>query len=587
MRIMSDKTEEPRIGVFICHCGHNIAGYLDVEKVAKQAGELPNVAFSADEMFMCSDAGQQLIKDKVKELGLNRVVVASCSPRMHEPTFRHVVEEVGINRYLFDQVNLREQVSWCHQTEWDKATEKAWDLVRMSVARARKLESLPIKTVKVVPRTLIVGGGIAGLRAALDIAERGFEVVIVEKNSKMGGHVKRWTHLFPSDQSGPEVLKSLLINVQKNENITIMLESKVSKFDGYVGNFQVTVTNQKSGAETELEIGAAIITTGFEPFKPVGYYGYGKSPNIMTLAELQEIPRSEKLLRPSDGKPVKKLVFIGCVGSREPGKPGHEHCSRYCCSATAKAASDLRKRIDEVFILYQDVRTYGKHHEELQRLARREHVIFSKFHRNEKPQVKVVNGKVRVTWRDVLANIELEVDADLLVLSSAMVPPEDIEETSRMFSLTRSPDGFFNPEHIKLAPLTTHTAGVMIAGASQAAKLASESVVDASGAAAKAVSLMAAGEVEIESTVAHVIPELCSACHTCVTACAYHAIAIDETKDPPVSFVTEAKCKGCGTCAAACPSGSIIMYHSTDDEIMAMVEAFLLPEPETEGGITV
>ena len=583
---MSDTKEKPRIGVFVCHCGHNIAGYLDVEKVAKQAGELPDVVFSVDEMFMCSDAGQQLIKDKIKEHDLNRVVVASCSPRMHEPTFRRAVEEADVNRYMFDQVNLREHVSWCHQNEWDKGTEKAWDLVRMSVARARMLESLPIKTVKVTPRTLIVGGGIAGLLAALDIAERGFDVVIVEKNSELGGSVLKWTHLFPTDQTGTELLKPLIRNVKKHERITIMLNSKVSVFDGYIGNFEVTVKNQKSGAEETLDIGTAIVTTGFQTFKPEGYYSYGESPDIITLADLQEIPRSAGLMRPSDGKPVKKLVFIGCVGSREPGKLGHEHCSRSCCSATAKAASDLSERVDEVIILYQDIRTYGKGHEEMHRLARREHVIYSKFRKDEKPTVKVIDGRVHVTWHDVLAGRDLQVDADLLVLASAMVPPEDIVETSKLFSLTRSPDGFFNPEHIKLAPLTTHTAGVMIAGASQAAKNASESVVDASGAAAKAVGLMAAGEVEIESTVAHVVPDLCSSCHTCVTACPYGAISMDNEHDPPVAFVQEAKCKGCGTCSAACPSGAILMYHSTDDQIMTMVEAYLCYTPKAEGGGT-
>jgi len=580
---MSD-IQEPRIGVFVCHCGHNIAGYLDVEKVAKQAGELSNVVYSVDEMFMCSDAGQQLIKDKIKEFDLNRVVVASCSPRMHEPTFRRAVEEEGVNRYMFDQVNLREHVSWCHQNEWDNATEKAWDLVRMSVARARKLESLPIKTVNVTQRTLVVGGGIAGLRAAMDIAERGFDVVIVEKDSELGGHVRKYTHIFPTDQSGAEILKPLIKDVKKHDRITVMLNSKVIEFDGYIGNFLVTVKNEKTGAEEKLDIGTAVITTGFEPFKPKGYYGYGETPDIITLAELQEIPRSEGLARPSDGKPVKRLVFIGCVGSREPGNLGHEHCSRYCCSATAKAASDLADRVDEVMILYQDVRTYGRGHEELHRLARAQHVMYSKFPRDEKPNIDTSAGKIHISWRDVLADTNLQIDADLLVLSSAMVPPEDIVETSKMFSLTRSPDGFFNPEHIKLAPLTTHTAGVMIAGTAQAAKNASEAVIDASGAAAKAVALMAAGEVEIESTVSHVIPDLCSSCHTCVTACPYGAISMDNEHDPPVAFVQEAKCKGCGTCAAACPSGAIVMYHSTDDQIMTMVEAYLCYEPEVEGG---
>ncbi len=581
---MSDAKEEPRIGVFVCHCGHNIAGTVDVVSVAAMARELPNVVFSTDEMFMCSDAGQTLIKEKIKELNLNRVVVASCSPRMHEPTFRRVVEEADVNRYLFDQVNLREHVSWCHSREPEKATEKAKDLVRMSVARAAKLESLPIKSVEVIPKTLIIGGGIAGLRASLDIAERGFDVILVEKDRQLGGNVAKWTHLFPTDDSGAQVIGPLISDVKKHKRIKIHTRSKVSDFDGFVGNFGVKIKNLDTEKKRRYEVGAVIVATGFEPFKPVGYYGYGTHPDIITLAELQEMKPNEMLLRPSDGKPVKKLVFIGCVGSREPGKKGHEHCSRHCCSATAKAAGDLRDRVDEALVLYQDIRTYGKGHEEFYRLARQKHVIYSKFPQDAKPEVTIKRGKVHLRWFDVLAGVELEFEPDLLVLASAMIPPADMDETAKMFSLTRSGDGFFNPEHIKLAPLTTHTAGVMIAGAAQAAKNASESVIDASGAAAKAVSLMAQGKVEIESTVSHVISELCSSCRTCVTACPYGAISMDSEHDPPIAFVTEAKCKGCGTCAAACPSSAIIMYHSTDEQIMAMVEAYLCTTPEAQGG---
>ncbi|MFW9927062.1 MAG: CoB--CoM heterodisulfide reductase iron-sulfur subunit A family protein [Candidatus Thorarchaeota archaeon] len=581
---MSGSDEEPRIGVFVCHCGHNIAGTVDVEAVAQMACTLPNVVYSTDEMFMCSDAGQMLIKDMIKEHKLNRVVVASCSPRMHEPTFRRVVEEAGINRYLFDQVNLREHVSWCHMREPELATEKANDLVRMSVARAAKLQNLPIKKVNVLPTTMIVGGGIAGLRASLDIAERGFDVLLVEKTSKLGGNVAKWTHLFPSDESGADIIKPLIQEVRRHKRIRILIESKVTEFDGYIGNFGVTIKNLKTEREKKYDVGTVIVATGFEPFKPFGYYSYGESPNILTLAELQELPPSKELTRPSDGKPVKKMVFIGCVGSRLPGIKGHEHCSRHCCSATAKAAADLRDRVDEVLVLYQDIRTYGKGHEEFHRLARQKHVIYSKFPQNQYPEVLVKKGIIQVNWRDILAGEDLEFKPDLVVLASAMIPPEDVEQTSHLFSLTRSSDGFFNPEHIKLAPLTTHTVGVMIAGAAQAAKNASEAVIDASGAAAKAVGLMAKGEVEIESTVSHVIPELCSGCHTCLTACPYHAITMDETKEPPIAFVTEAKCHGCGTCASACPSSAIVMYHSTDDQILTMVEAFLCPTPEAQGG---
>ncbi|MGQ4870833.1 MAG: CoB--CoM heterodisulfide reductase iron-sulfur subunit A family protein [Candidatus Thorarchaeota archaeon] len=575
--------EEPRIGVFVCHCGHNIAGTVDVERVAKEASKFPNVVFSTDEMFMCADSGQELIRTKIKEFGLNRVVVASCSPRMHEPTFRRVVEEGGLNRYLFEQVNLREHVSWCHMHEPEAATEKAIDLVRMAVARAARLESLPIKTVSVIPRTLIVGGGIAGLRAALDIADRGFEVVLVEKTPKLGGHVIKWTHMFPGDRTGEQVIGPMIERAMDHPRIKVYTDSKVVGFDGYIGNFEATIRSNDGKSEDKVEVGAVIVATGFKAFKPKGYYAYGESPDIVTLEELQEMPRRDELLRPSDGKPVKRIAFIGCVGSREPGVKGHEHCSRYCCSAVAKAAADLRDRVEEALVLYQDVRTYGRGHEGIHRLAREKRVIFSKFEPSEKPKVTVKKGKIIMEWHDVLADDDLRFEPDLLVLASAMVPPDDVEETANLFSLTRSGDGFFNPEHIKLAPLTTHTAGIMIAGVAQAAKNASESVVDASGAAAKAASLLAKGEVEIESTVAHVDPELCSSCHTCVTACPYGATSMDNSRDPPVAVVTEAKCHGCGTCAAGCPSGAITMLHSTDDQILSMVEALLMPAM-TSGG---
>ncbi|MHA1961408.1 MAG: CoB--CoM heterodisulfide reductase iron-sulfur subunit A family protein [Candidatus Thorarchaeota archaeon] len=578
------EAETPRIGVFVCHCGHNIAGTVDVMKVAEMAEGLPHVVFSTHEMFMCADGGQQLIRDKVAEHGLNRVVVASCSPRMHEPTFRKVVEEAGLNRYLFEQTNLREHVSWCHMREPDAATEKAIDLVKMSVARASELSVLPLKTVTVAPTTLIVGAGITGLRAAVDIADRGFDVVLVDKDPELGGHVRKWTHMFPTGESGPEVVTPLVKQVKKHKRIRVMSGSRVVGLDGYIGNFEVTIENTDTQVQTNVDIGAVIMATGFVPFKPEGYFGYGESPDIVTLDELQELPPRETLLRPSDGKPVKTAAFIGCVGSREHGKKGHEHCSRYCCSAVAQAASDLRDMMDEVVILYKSIRTYGKHHEELHRLSRTKHVIYSRYPIDEEPEVEVVDGKIQMRWTDVFADEELQFQPDLLILPTAMVPPPDMEDTSKLFSLTRSADGFFNPEHIKLAPVTTHTAGIMIAGAAQAAKSASEAVIDASGAAAKAVSLMARGEVEIESTVSQVLPDLCSSCHTCIAACPYGAISMDESKDPVVAFVTEAKCHGCGTCAAACPSSAIVMFHSTDDQILSMVEAYLCPAGETEGG---
>jgi heterodisulfide reductase subunit A len=574
--------EVPRIGVFVCMCGHNIAGTVDVEAVAKMAESLPYVAFSTTTMFMCADSGQQLIKDSIKEHNLNRVVVASCSPRMHEPTFRRVVEEADVNRYLFDQVNLREHVSWCHMRQPEEATEKAKDLVRMSVARAALLESLPVKTVKVEPKALIVGGGVTGMRAALDVADRGFDAILVEREKKLGGQVAKLASVYPTGEQGDTLTKQLIKRVKAHDRIEALTDSTVTDLDGYIGNFDVTVTT--NDADKTHRVGTIIVATGIQPFKPHGYYSYGDHPDIITLAELEEMRLKGEVLRPSNGKPPKTIAYIGCVGSREAGLKGHEHCSRVCCTAIAKSAGELKDNTDEILILYEDLRTYGKGHEEIHREARTKHVIYSKFPPEKKPRPEIMDGELVLHWHDVFSDDKLVLKPDLLVLASAMVPPEGSEEVSKVFSLTRSPDGFFNPEHVKLAPLTTHTAGVMIAGGAQAAKGASESITDASGAAAKAVGLMARGEVEIEATVSRVIPELCSSCHTCISACPYNAIAMDESKDPPVALVTEAKCHGCGTCAAACPSSAIMMLHSTDDQIMAMVEAYLCAPMEHDGG---
>ncbi|MHA2026640.1 MAG: CoB--CoM heterodisulfide reductase iron-sulfur subunit A family protein, partial [Candidatus Thorarchaeota archaeon] len=551
--------------------------------VAKNAQYFPNVEHSSHFMFVCSDAGQELIKDMIHTNKLNRVVVASCSPRMHEPTFRRVVEEAGLNRYVFEQVNLREHVSWCHSREPEKATVKAEDLVRMAVARAALLEPLEVKTVTVKPHALVVGGGVTGLRAAVDIGSRGFKVTIVEKESDLGGHLRLLSTMYPNNEKAVDVIDRMLIAAKAIEDVEIMTDSMVVDFDGHIGSFETKIKNMKTGKTAKRTFGTVIVATGFEPFEPVGYYEYGNNPNIITLAEYEKMKSSGSVLRISDGRPPKKIMFIGCVGSREEGVKGHEHCSRYCCTAMTKASADIRDDMEEVMVLYDDLRTFGRGHEEIHREARAKHVMFSKFAHKKRPKVSVIDDKIIVKWKDVLSASDCEFEPDLLVLTTAMVPPAGTDEVGKLFSLTRSADGFFNEEHIKLAPLTTHTAGVMIAGAAQSAKDATDSATQASGAAAKATSLMARKNVEIESTVSFVDEALCSSCATCIQACPYGAIAMNATNDPATAFVTEAKCHGCGTCAAACPSSAITMRHSTDEQIMTMVEAYLQPAP-LEGG---
>ncbi|MHA2160163.1 MAG: CoB--CoM heterodisulfide reductase iron-sulfur subunit A family protein, partial [Candidatus Thorarchaeota archaeon] len=443
--------DEPRIGVFVCHCGHNIAGTVDVESVAKNAQYFPNVEHSSHFMFVCSDAGQELIKDMIHTNKLNRVVVASCSPRMHEPTFRRVVEEAGLNRYVFEQVNLREHVSWCHSREPEKATVKAEDLVRMAVARAALLEPLEVKTVTVKPHALVVGGGVTGLRAAVDIGSRGFKVTIVEKESDLGGHLRLLSTMYPNNEKAVDVIDRMLIAAKAIEDVEIMTDSMVVDFDGHIGSFETKIKNMKTGKTAKRTFGTVIVATGFEPFEPVGYYEYGNNPNIITLAEYEKMKSSGSVLRISDGRPPKKIMFIGCVGSREEGVKGHEHCSRYCCTAMTKASADIRDDMEEVMVLYDDLRTFGRGHEEIHREARAKHVMFSKFAHKKRPKVSVIDDKIIVKWKDVLSASDCEFEPDLLVLTTAMVPPAGTDEVGKLFSLTRSADGFFNEEHIKLA----------------------------------------------------------------------------------------------------------------------------------------
>ncbi|MFW9981201.1 MAG: CoB--CoM heterodisulfide reductase iron-sulfur subunit A family protein, partial [Candidatus Thorarchaeota archaeon] len=438
--------DAPRIGVFVCHCGHNIAGTVDVETVARDAQHYSNVVYSVDLMFTCSDAGQTHIREKIAEHNLNRVVVASCSPRMHEPTFRRVVEEAGLNRYLFEQVNLREHCSWCHAREPEKATLKAQDLVRMAVARAALLEPLEVKTVKVAPHALIVGGGVTGLRAAVDIGARGFKATLVEKESKVGGHLRLLSTMYPNNEKAVDVIDRMLIAAKAIADIEIMTDSVVVDLDGHIGSFETKIKNLKTGKTAKRTFGTVIVATGFEPFEPVGYYEYGNNPNILTLAEYEKMKSTGSVLRVSDGRPPKKIMFIGCVGSREEGVKGHEHCSRYCCTAMTKAAADIRENTDEVMVLYDDLRTFGRGHEEIHRDARNKHVMFSKFEHSKRPKVSLVDEKIVVKWKDVLSDTPCKFEPDLLVLTTAMVPPKGTDEVAKLFSLTRSADGFFNEE---------------------------------------------------------------------------------------------------------------------------------------------
>ncbi len=667
-------TDEARIGIYICHCGSNIAGTVDVGKVTEFASKLTNVTIARHYMYMCSDSGQALIKDDIEKLRLNRVVVASCSPRMHEPTFRKVCESKGLNRYLFEMANLREQCSWAHMHEPEKATQKAMELVRMSVAKARQLEPLPLMEVEVKPSALVIGGGVAGLSAARDVAKRGFKVTLVESRPVLGGNLAKLHTLFPSGKEAFEVIHPIIKDVLENTNITTKLGAKLVSSQGFIGNFKVTLSEQpefvnekcnlcgecwkvcpvevpdnsnfnlttrkaiyqvpdylsqgasskvvvdpehcnkcgkcadacKANAidldlgpkESEVEAGSIILATGFDSFEPTGIFLYGKNPNVLTLAQLSRIlnndgPTNGELFNPRNGRKPSSIVFISCVGSREdpetPGKeesgtPARTYCSRVCCAAMAESANMIREKYPDtqVYVLYRDFRAFGKGQEELYRKSRENLVKYIRYTSEKPPEISTkesseeeVKPLVVLVWDDLIAK-QVEIPADMIVLASAMVPPQGETELGQTLGVTRSRDGFFLEAHLKLNPLSSVSDGIFIAGAAQGPKDSCDSAAQGSGAAGKASALLAQGRVPIESSISFVNEDKCGGCGICEGACIYGAIEmkkLEGTRFKRVAHVIEALCKGCGTCGAGCPSGAITMKHFTDKQLTEMIKA--------------
>lgn len=652
------KKEEPRVGVYICHCGMNIAGVVDVEEVTKAAGKLPGVVTAKHYVYMCSQPGQALIKDDIKKLDLNRVVVASCSPRMHEPTYQKVLEEAGINPFYFEMANIREQVSWAHMKEAARATEKAKDLVRMAVARARLLEPVSKMEVKVTERALVIGAGVAGITAALDLAQRGFEVYLVEKEPYLGGYLALLNKLYWGGDA-TETLTSLTEKLSHTK-VKVFVNSDVTEVGGYIGKFDVKVIQRpryvnencnncgecetvcpvsvpnplnfgldkrkaiylplpncypsrytidkencnncgeclkvcKRGAinldekpaETSFDVGVIVVTTGFEPYKPDGEFFYGKHKDVVTQLTLERIlsehgPTEGRLIKPSDGKRPNSVAFIMCVGSRQESDDGRSekqinpYCSRFCCSSALKNASLLKEHYPEteIYVLYRDIRTFGRGHENLYRKCRELGVNFIRYIPEDPPEVfKGKDGQLHVNIMNQLFSVRMDILADLVVLVEGMVPRKDVDDLRARLNLTRSSDGFFQEVHPKMNPLDTFTDGIFIGGAAQGPKDIIDSVSQASGAAAKAAIPLSLGKVLVDLVTAVVDEELCTGCAKCMDVCPYRAIELDEVSG--IVKVVEVKCKGCGSCSATCPVGAVQVRHYRDDQFLAMIEGLL------------
>lgn len=553
--------EEPRIGVFVCNCGINIGGVIDVPNVTEYAKTLPNVVFADENLFTCSADTQGKIIEAIQENNLNRVMVASCSPRTHAPMFMETVQQAGLNPYLFEMANIRDQDSWVHMHEPEKALEKAKDLVRGIVARLATLEPLHKMEFPVTKAALVIGGGVAGMEAALSVANMGFDAYLVEQTDKLGGNA--WNLVASHrgyDYRG--YLEELIQKVEKHPNIELLFNSNVIETSGFIGNFKSIVKTE--AGDRELDHGVTIMATGGKPFSPEEYL-YGQHDNIFLAFDLDKA-LVEKDPRVTDAK---QAVFIQCVGSREPERP---YCSRLCCTHSVESALELKELNPDmdVFILYRDMRTYGDK-ELLYKEAREKGVVFIRFDLDSKPVVETTpEGGLQVTVKDPILGMPVVLKPDILTLATAVLP-NPTEELGEVFKVSRNAEGFFNEAHAKLRPVDFSSDGIFLAGLSHYPKPIDESIAQAKAAAGRAATFLGMDMVKVGGIVAEVDPEKCAVCLTCVRTCPFTVPVIDYSIDAAV--IDPAKCQGCGVCVSECPAKAITMKHYTDTQIIAQEQA--------------
>jgi heterodisulfide reductase subunit A len=556
---------EVRIGVFVCHCGRNIAAVVNVPEVVEYAKTLPDVVHAEPNLYTCSEEGISSIKEKIKALDLNRVIVASCTPRTHEPLFRAACEEAGLNKYLFEFVNIRDQCSWVHMRQPEEATAKSKDLIRMGVAKARLLEPLEEIQVDVTPSCLIIGGGVVGMSAALNLANQGFEVHLVEQEKEIGGLLLQLNKLFTTNAKAEELLADLVPKVKNHPKIKLHLGTKVKELNGFVGNFEAIL--DEAGESQKVNIGTIIVATGAEPLKPVGQYGYGKMSNVITQIELEERLKQGEF-------ETQNVVMVNCVGARVPERT---YCGRLCCMVAIKNAS-LIKEINpkaKVWILHRDLMAYGIDFEDYYRQSMEKGVRFIRYSLENPPEV-IGDGraeKVRVYHQ--LMKREIDLPADTVVLTTPLIPHSDNEEISRMLKVPLSEQGFFLEAHLKLQPVEFATDGIYICGSARWPTDVVEGMAQAYAAASKAAIPMRQGYIRPEAITSSVNEDLCSGCGICASLCPYNAIEMVSRQGRRVAHSITALCKGCGTCGAACPAGAISMNHFRNVEIMAQLEVMV------------
>jgi heterodisulfide reductase subunit A2 len=552
--------EAPRIGVFVCHCGANIGGVVNVPEVSAYARTLPGVAYVEENLFTCAQDTQEKMRDIIKTQRLNRIVVAACTPRTHESLFQETLIRAGLNKYLLEMANIRNQDSWVHGGDPEGATQKAKDLVRMAVAKASLIAPLMEQEVAMKQKALVVGGGLSGMVAARSLAAHGYPVVLVEKTASLGGQARS---LFKTWQ-GEDIqrnLEDLIQSVESDPMIEVHVETRLDKVDGFVGNF--TSVLKAGDREITVDHGIAILATGAREFKPNEYL-HGKDPRVVTHLELDKrFIKSDPSLAG-----LSAAAFIQCVGSREPGRP---YCSRVCCTHTMVSALHLKELNPDmkVYVLYRDIRTYGER-ESLYQKARERGVVFIRFQLDGKPRVQAEKEGLQIRVLDPILERSLLLDVDLLVLASAIVPDRD-EALARLFKVPVSEDGFFVEAHAKLAPSEFATDGLFLCGMAHYPKPVDESIAQALAAASRALTLLSRENIQISGVTSRIVPEKCSGCLGCLQVCPYGAIRLDEKVSLPA--VNEALCKGCGACAAACPSEAVLLMGFNHRQLYAQIHA--------------
>jgi heterodisulfide reductase subunit A len=559
--------EEPKIGVFVCHCGANIGRVVDVPSTVEYSLTLPNVVYAQEQLFSCATNSAKEITDMIKEKGLNRVVVAACSPRTLEPLFRDTVREAGINQYYYEMANIREHNSWCHTKEKEESTQKAKDLIRMSVARACLLEPLQEFDLPVNKMALVVGGGVAGMTCALSIANQGHEVHLVDRDTELGG-IARKIHYTLEGKDVQAYLQDLIQKVKQHLLIHVHTGASITEAKGYVGNFVTTVESE--GRKQEIKHGATILATGADVYKPEEYL-YGENDKVMTHLELEEriANNDEEIIK------AKSLVMIQCVGCRNEDR---NYCSRICCQESIKNALKLKELNPEkdIYILFRDIRTYG-FKEDYYREASDNNVRFIRYEPENKPQVEAVEegGKsfLRVTVPDPILGKMVALDVDHVALAAAVIPAADIKDLAGLFRVTLNPDQYFKEAHVKLRPVEFATDGVYLCGMAHYPKLMTETINQAYGAAGRVLTLLSHDIVVASGSVCEVDEKKCMGCGACAAVCTYQAITMQESKQGKKATVNPVLCKGDGLCNAKCPTGAIRLKHFTDDEIYSQIDA--------------